>query len=477
MSQLDYVSGVAGKSRAIVILSFVLAVGYYVTLLSFGSPSFFTPAPAGLTFNSMLLHMLHGSFDVDPETISIDGVVRNGLTYTYFGILPALLRLPFLLSTAFAHTDFTRLSCAVAVSLMAAFKLSSLLTVWRATGRADRSDLPVLFAIAVLFGGAQVQFLRAVIYQEVLLWADALASGFVYLILRGYYSERGFTRGLLAALAAVAGLCLLTRVSTALGLYIALGFLILQLAWQVLRMDGLLRFSTARLATLLTAGAILAVFVGIAAVVNYERWGNPLVFAGDSQSHALAGPDSSVYDARYGWFNPIRVGYSIAYYFIPVWVLRGGDGNLLWSAFQQRTIGTVELPPSSFFISDPLTIGLAVFALVGLVRSRYFVKRPIVVPVLAGLFVPIALILTFSCLTFRYRMEFYPFFDLCAFLGFGALLSRPKIPPHRSFTAAVFGGIVASHAIWFLYMLSPMGNAAMRMGGMDIVSFYLSEFL
>jgi hypothetical protein len=475
VTQLDYASGIASKSRGIVLLSFALAVSYYVTLLSVGSPSFFAPAPAGLTFNSMLLHMLHGSFDVDPETIGIDGVVRNGLTYAYFGVLPALLRLPFVFSPDFATTDFTRLSCVVAVSLMAGFKLASLLTVWRVACRPDRSNLVALFAIALLFGGAQIQFLRVVLYQEVLLWADALASAFIYLILRGYYSERGFSGGRLAALAAIAGLCLLTRVSTALGLYVALGLLMLQLAWQELRAGGFSRLLTRMLMPILSAGAILLAFIAVAAVVNYGRWGNPLVFAGDAQSHALAGPDLSVYDARYGWFNPIRVGYSLAYYFIPVWVLRGADGNLLWSAFQERTIGTVELPPSSFFLSDPLIIGLMIFALIGLVARRNVLDRAIAVPVLAGLFVPIALILTFNCMTFRYRLEFYPFFDLCAFLGFGALLSRPKDPPVGLFAIPVFCGVAASHAIWLLYMLSPMGNAAMRMGGMDVISFYLSE--
>ena len=39
----------------------------------------------------------------------------------------------------------------------------------------------------------------------------------------------------------------------------------------------------------------------------------------------------------------------------------------LWSAFQHRTIYSVELPPASFFLSDPLLVGLAVFALVQLV--------------------------------------------------------------------------------------------------------------
>jgi hypothetical protein len=118
---------------------------------------------------------------------------------------------------------------------MAFFKLASVLAVWRAAGRPDRSVLLVVFAIAILVGGPQIQFLRAAIYQEVVLWAAALASAFVYLVIRGYHSDEGFNPRILAALATVAGLCLLTRVSTALGLYLALGLLWLQLAWTAVR--------------------------------------------------------------------------------------------------------------------------------------------------------------------------------------------------------------------------------------------------
>jgi hypothetical protein len=473
-----YLTGAAGPPWVIACLCLVPAGAYYAGLLSLSGPTFFAPVPMGLTFNSMLLHLLHGTFDVDPQTIGAEGSLRNGLTYTYFGIVMALIRLPFVGLSDFATIDFTRLSCLAAASVMAFFKVASVLTVWRAAGRSDRSILLVLFTIAILFGGPQVQFLRSVIYQEVALWAAALASAFVYLVIRGYYSERGFTSGLLAALATVAGLCLLTRVSTALGLYLALGFLWLQLAWRALRAAAPGPSRLAVLTPFVASAVILGAFVAIAGFVNYERWGNPLLFT-DSQLHLYAmqyAPDRLVRSERYGQFNLIRLGYGLAYYFFPVWAMRAGDGGLLWSAFEQRTLDSVELPPSSFLISDPLIIGLAVFALVQLVGRREVLNRAVAVPVLAGLFVPIALMLTFISMTFRYRLEFYPFFELCAFLGFGVLLSRPAEPPLRWFAAAAIAGIVASHALWFFYMLSPFGNASLRLGGMDVISFYRSYF-
>jgi hypothetical protein len=457
---------------AVVLLCLAPAVSYYAVLISLGFPSFFTPAVHGLTFNQMLLSLLHGSFDVDPQTLGDEGRLRNGLTYTYFGILPALLRLPFLVSANFASTDFTRLSCVAAVSVMAGFNLASVLTAWRAAGRPDRPELPALFAIAILFGGPQIQFLRSVIYQEVLLWAVALASAFVYLVIRGYYSEEGFTARLLALLAAAAGLCLLTRVSTALGLYIALGLLMLQLSWRALRPEG--PGPRAALVRLLPAGAILCGFLAIAGFVNYERWGNPLVFIAESDVPGI--PDPLWSGGQFRPFKIVRLGYALAYYFVPVWAMQTADGSLVWSAFAHRTIFAAELPPSSFFISDPLTIGLMIFALVQLARHPDLLNRRIAVPVLAGLFVPILLILTFSSMTFRYRLEFYPFFDLCAFLGFGVLLSRPENPPLRSVAVATFGGVVTAHALWLLYMLSPLGDASALLGGMDVISLYRSEF-
>src|SRR5207302_5908566 len=111
----------------------------------------------------------------------------------------------------------------------------------------------------------------------------------------------------------------------------------------------------------------------------------------------------------------------------------------------RQVIDSVELPPSSFLLSDPLLVGLTVFALVQLARRRPLLDRSIALPVLAGLLVPIALVLTFSGMSFRYRLEFYPLFDFCAFLGFGILLTRAKAPPLRWFALAAWGGLVTAH--------------------------------
>ena len=80
-------------SKLLYAILILMAAIYYLFLAMDGGFNLFKPielAGSGMTFNSMLEHLLHGEFDVDPTAVAFEGVVRDGKTYTYFGILPAL---------------------------------------------------------------------------------------------------------------------------------------------------------------------------------------------------------------------------------------------------------------------------------------------------------------------------------------------------------------------------------------------------
>ena len=92
-------------SRTSVVLlhvTFVLVAAiYYLFLLTDGRIDLVNPielSARGLVFNSMMEHLRHGRFDVDPAATGWEGCVRDGKAYIYFGIVPALLRFPLLLS-------------------------------------------------------------------------------------------------------------------------------------------------------------------------------------------------------------------------------------------------------------------------------------------------------------------------------------------------------------------------------------------
>jgi hypothetical protein len=423
-----------------------------------------------MTFNSMLEHLLRGEFDVDPAAIDGEGFVRNGKTYTYFGIVPALLRLPLLVTDSLARLDVTRLYCALAVTVALCFKFASIVLI---NDRLPKSRLQAIafFAIvlSLLLGGAQIQFFKGSIYQETIDWAGAIAAAFIYCAVRGLIAKREFSPGLIAVMASLAGLGLLTRVPTALGLYVATGLLILILAWPPAgplrdRLSRFVRGLASKRAVL--ALAILLAFATLCGMVNYQRWGDPLKFA-DFRIYIIstAVPGLLAHLAEYGAFNIQRLWYGILYYFFPIWTIIRPDGQFLFSEFEARLIDHIETPPASFLLSDPLLLmlgGAFLFRLPRLARERLLDLRA-VAALTIGLLIPVLLMLTFAGMAFRYRMEFYPFLEFTAFLGFYAICVKPGRFDASSrsslspiLIASVGLGIVSSHLFLFLYKLSPV---------------------
>jgi hypothetical protein len=453
------------------LLWLIPAAVYYGFLLCAGSNGLFGPVMHGLTFNSMLLHLLHGQLDVDPAAVGDEGFLRDGLVYAYFGIFPALFRAIFLWVPNFAGVDFTRISCLAAVTLMAAAKVMSVRLMWRHAGARARPLLFSAMIVAILVSGPQIEFLRPSIYQEAELWAGALSAIFVYLVLHGLAGEGGFTARLLNAMALVAGLCLLTRVSNAIGLYAAFGLIWLCVVGRAFKS----RQSLLRLASPVV---IVLGFVAITALVNAGRWGNPLVFADFSK--ALINeqyPDRLSRLQLYGEFNLSRIGYGLSYYFAPFWVWRDAAGNFLWQGFENGYSACCsELPPSSFLVCDPLLIGLCVYGAAIALRGDAAGRRLMIAAAGFGLFIPVFLMLTAFGTSYRYRMEFYPFFELFAFLGFARLAGRPGGRGPAVVTVTAGAGVVTAHAIWLLYMLSPLGPAGLALGPLGIVDFYRSLF-
>jgi hypothetical protein len=448
---------------------------YYGALITHGSFNFLQPEVFGLTFNSMLEHLLHGQFDVDPEAVGGEGYLREGRVYAYWGIFCAVIRLPVLAFKGGPMTDVTRLSCLIAVCFAGVMKLRAAVFVRRYCQPGPVSEWAfALLAVYIVLGGAQVGYLRAILYQEVVFWAAALGAAFVYCAVKGIILAR-FTPGLLSWMALFAGLALQTRVSMGLGLYAATGFLLLALIIDAaVRNESVSRRSLA--GRLLTATlsrqvlfpiAILVGFLVATGLVNFSRWGNPTKFA-DFSLYLMNefNPDRLSRMYTYGLFNIARIPFSLGYFFVPVWMFEGTDGKLLFDAEQTRLFDAFEFPPSSFFLTDLLPIVFIVFLAASILRPQS--SRPIsLVQLLAlavGLAVPCVLTLTAIYAAYRYRMDFYPEIDLLAFLGFFAATSSAGalaiLHRYRGWiTAATVVSIVSAHGMLFLYSFSLGGPA------------------
>ncbi len=433
----------------------------YAWLLGCGAHGF-RPVQYGLTFNSMLTHMLHGRFDVDPSAISWEGFRRGDAVYSYFGPFCAAVRLLFMPFVDIRVVDVTGWSMWLAVSTAGVLKALSIRVVWRNVPPSHlRELLAACLVAAMLFAGSQVQFLAPSIYQEVISWADAEASGFVLLAIVGLLRQH-FSTKLLAGQAVLAGLALLTRVSTGLELYVALG-LLLPVTAPAAREGG--PWAPSRLARLvlrpqnLVAGGILVGFAAIMATVNIGRWGNPLIFANfNLYTFNAAFVDRLPRLHHYGEFNLLRLPFGLVYYFFPVWFLPDGGGMIL-GAMRQRLLDAAEFPPSSFLLSDPLLLALGVIGLRRLVwrRRPTSLDRSTVLVLMVGLTITPLLMLTAISMTFRYRMEFYPLFEFAALIGMFVLCEHGEERRPRLLVAASAVSVAMAVVLLIAYKLVVFG--------------------
>ncbi len=431
-------------------LMLLWALGFAVAAFLISDKFDISPG-GGLVFNEMLVRLLHGRFDISPAVIGDEAIVHGGRTYAYFGVFCALLRLP-LLVTGHIDVDVTKQSMLLAAAVSLAARLAAAnLALERPRGVTQPVRLVILAAVAL--GGESLQYLRPAIFQEVCSWGAALAAVFVFLALRRLCRPSVRPVPTYAGLAGVAGLALLCRVSFGLGLYAALGLMMAVEAWR-------LRRGLAGLRLLAPAALVLALFAGAALGVNAARWQAPLAFVPFRQQLALVrhGQDRLQRLDRTGELNLRRIPFALQYYLAPLWVLPDGKGGLLMQRTQLELFDCVELPPSSFLLSDPLVCLLAGGGVLALARRRLEGgQTALAAAALAGLALPILVMLTAISLSFRYRMDFYPALDFAACLGMASLdlrRGRRRTLPFAGLGAV--GAVMAVTGLWLNYN-SPQG--------------------
>lgn len=433
-----------------------------------------------LTFNSMMEHLLHGNFDVDPAVVGKEGFLRSGRVYAYWGIFPALLRLPIIFLPNGLHLDVTRLSCATAAILIFLINIRSVDFV-TSCSKTDKPWLKNLLFLAVGLSGVQVCFLRPSLYQEVCLWALVFGMMFIHWALRACLDAKEAPKALVWMSLASVG-ALLTRVSMGIGTYGAESLLGILVLWRCFSNSSEVS-KKMMLRQLCLCGVAVALLVGgvlVTAGINFERWGNPLTFA-DYNLYLFneVYPDILVRTHQYGLFNVRRIPLGIVYFFFPLWVFHKGAHLFFQDKFAQL-IDAAELPPSSFFLTDGFFLflgGVFIYSVFRSVRNRQ--SWQIALPTLSvamGLFIPALLMLMAISMNYRYRAEFYPLILFLAFMGATRVqefsIRQQWIKP---FCSALVGvGIVFSIISLVLYDLSDLGPSQSLIKN-GILQYYLSK--
>jgi hypothetical protein len=448
------------------VLLTIIAI-YYLFFLSNGTFQLFGPEMLDKAFDNMLVHLLRGEFTVDREAIGYEAFTRDGKTYAYFGIFPAVLRLVAIPFTAVAQAQLARLSCLTAVVIFVALQLQMLLIVHHSMPAVSRrSEFLAVMVAATVLSGPQLYILSsAVIYHEAVLWSAAMAAAFNLVVVRTTFGAKSLRARDLVSLATLAGLAINTRAPVGVALYLGTILLVAWTTWCQYASDRRTQqFSdkeTGLSSTILAPIAILGVAAVVAGVINFERWGNAFTFADfhywDMRVNNY--PNLAEILRKYGEFNVGRIWIGALYYATDIPYLLHTLSP--FAEFLRSRIVIIEAgPPMTPVLTNPLTI---ILAGIGLYRVWWKLELStqrvaILRLALLGHASAVILLLGFFAFHARYRFDFAPFMTLAALIGYGSVTMAvteardPWLKRVRIGAAGLcFLGILSSHYELLLY--------------------------
>ncbi|MSU22439.1 MAG: hypothetical protein EXS32_01295 [Opitutus sp.] len=169
------------------ILTGALCATLFAGLVTDGSFRFQFPEVFGIFYDYQAASLLHGRLDVPAAGISGEAFVVDGKHYGYFGVTPALLRLPFvILDLAFGQLSRSYLLVYYVACLLAAYRLLGHATrIWRGRDATPSGWATVILIVSTGLGSS-LFFLgsRAYIYHEAILCGAAFALWSIYGSLR-----------------------------------------------------------------------------------------------------------------------------------------------------------------------------------------------------------------------------------------------------------------------------------------------------
>lgn len=452
---------------------------YYLWLLSNGTLRLFEPELYDNVFNTMLVNLFHWDFTVSREAIGSEAFTRNGNTYSYFGIFPAIIRIFVLPFASVLGAHLARVSCLIAMLLFLMFQLRALRICQDCLPYPNRSR--VLFwvmIVAIVLSGPQIYLLGSSwVFHEPVFWAAAMGAAFNLIVLRCALGDENPSHLDLILLALIAGLAINTRPSVGLALYLGTALLTVRTIVLTYRKTTATRPTTGaqglivdwvrsiRDARAYLPTMMLIIFAVVAGTVNANRWGHPFTFA-DFRYYDFAHrqPYRLEMIRTYGELNISRIWVSALYYVSGIpYLLK----NLPpFAQYLQAHFDGLEAPPISGLVTNPLSI---VLAGVGLYRLCI---KPDLSPestsilrlTLIGHSFAIILVLSAMYLALRYRFDFAPFMTLAAFIGYRSAMNFISTSDRRKrrliYASALIlcgVGIISSHYVLLVHKVWSTG--------------------
>lgn len=385
---------------------------------------------------------LRGGLAVDPSIPGPEGFLIDGKTYLYYGPFLSIVRLPFMLFGDLFVGRLTRISMLIALVVLLRWSArlaragQRVLQAARPDRRIDERWAIGLFTAAVAFSPALYASSWVSVYDETELWALALATIGVTLIVE--WAATGFTDRRMAVGASVAAAATtLTRAPIGVGVCIALFVCGVVLLWR----DRDHGFRRGRIPLL---GAILPVLVHVA--VNVAKFGTLLSVPADKQLLSLTDPERGAWFAgnNGSFFSPRFLPTTLVQYWRPdaLRFERLIPGVRFGPLATDRGSYPVEqiTPATSLTVSALLLLLLAVVGVVWMLRQRCRTWLLVVVATAIGALPTFAI----GFVANRYLIDMLPPLMVGGAVGVWVVVAWPR--------QRVVRGIGVVLAVWGLWV-------------------------
>ena len=385
----------------------------FAWMVSYGSLDLVQAETFGNFYDYQAASLLQGRLDVPTDAISGEAFIHDGKVYGYFGLTPALLRLPFVIHDA-AFGELTRafMVAGFAAALVACHLL--LRVVYSLSGRGAPSARATIVLVVGAGLGSTLYFLgsRAYVYHEAILWGITFALFGCWAALRHYAAPGG--RWWLASLAGGI-LSVHARPPTGLFALTFLGVVALVLLWRERHVASAVRRQ-------LLVGALCGAGVFSFNVVSYLKFrtfeGCPLRYNVQYDAQRLARIDGKQ-------FHLVNIPIAIECYLLrpnfrleasfPYFFIERDVPSMPWLEtkidYHDNTLGFPYAMPALVWLA--VGGGLVALRRAPALRGPLLATWAAAVPMTLAMFAAIAI-------THRYTADFCPFLIVAAALGLAA---------------------------------------------------------
>jgi hypothetical protein len=331
-----------------------------VFLATNGSFDLFQPSFLWKAYNYYFLSLIDGRLDVPVESIGREGTFYDGKTFMYYGLLPTLPRLilhPFVDLTKvsagyFSILFFTLLGNVTLQYSVVRHFFANLNTDFNNKGRKSWIQILSLIIISLIIWFGSANFLisqNATLYHEPYAAALCIINIYMALLIRDGFFLSGYRNISLLPYALLAGLCIHSRMPTALSLYLVTGLIILVQVYKQLKQNS----SHINLFTILMGAVsrfwkeiLVLLLFGLSILwLNYAKYGDVFSFMGKNYGFVFL----EGFSERQCNVIPTNEFYKFTRIIVNAYTYLSGDWQSHWSLTRllHTGYGRVEMPAVS----------------------------------------------------------------------------------------------------------------------------------